>query len=739
MSQSGEEGRLALLFMIIDTLPHEDIWRAWLGEKDSADTTHDDHDEQGHDHARQSQLQFSLAQEDSVEYDWEVVADRLLDGAVAATASATPPQAPCPGAIAGTSAGAGAAAEAMSVATHAAPAVYIHAKFPERAAAASPWVAARLLRQGDHCAFGARVTGEEAVGGAVQFGAGGDTQPRALRFLTFNPDWGTPQITMAMVALLHAALDPSSPQNALNPSAPGAPVARFAFLSESCLPVVPLHVAVSRLMARPYSGDAAQLATALSKEDEVATEGESWLDLTRRPNNGYSARGQFQAVRRSESGFPRTLWKADQWICLTRGHACEVVRFVEAHGGLGTGRHEALWPLARCFGTDELFVPTVLLHQPPQSRADRGVSASVGAGGGSDAAAGKGRLERCDVRIVLTPVVLQWLGLGVPDTERVGNPAASTDATHLCRALARLAGLDPKSVRMICMEASVAHVALYASEPQALQQSHHGCIEAAHLLRRRLVDYFVEQCHECRARATGDTETARNAAAAEALSHLQIRKNGVLCRKMTAIDWSGEVKHPRTLHFGGTSSSSNSTDVIHLRQWVHRAQALGCIFMRKVKLGMSVGSQPARARTALLRLWQDCVMDCDGDDTPGHTHGAATRLDGAAAPSCIERLQRLSLSENVSTTGHARGAASRCASGTFDPLAYACDETTAYGERVWPIDASWEHARKKESQYRHRRLRNNRSRNSGGGSHNFYSRHNRQQSHDSSKSRQHRR
>ena len=90
MSQSGEEGRLALLFMIIDTLPHEDIWRAWLGEKDSADTTHDDHDEQGHDHARQSQLQFSLAQEDSVEYDWEVVADRLLDGAVATTASATP-------------------------------------------------------------------------------------------------------------------------------------------------------------------------------------------------------------------------------------------------------------------------------------------------------------------------------------------------------------------------------------------------------------------------------------------------------------------------------------------------------------------------------------------------------------------------------------------------------------------------------------------------------------------------
>jgi hypothetical protein len=125
--------------------------------------------------------------------------------------------------------------------------VYIHAKFPRRVA--SPWVRSRLIGR------------------------------------SFRPEWGSVDIVRAELELLAVALQ----------SSPGA--GRFAFASESCLPVVPAGNARDA-----FGGGGGDI---------------SWVCARSTPNNGYSSQLQFAPLERA--GVPRELiGKADQWCLLTR-------------------------------------------------------------------------------------------------------------------------------------------------------------------------------------------------------------------------------------------------------------------------------------------------------------------------------------------------------------------------------------------------------------------------------------
>ncbi|EKU19976.1 hypothetical protein NGA_2061220, partial [Nannochloropsis gaditana CCMP526] len=79
----------------------------------------------------------------------------------------------------------------------------------------------------------------------------------------------------------------------------------FLFASESCIPIQPLDTAVKSLFPVETSG--------------TSSRPQSWLHFTDKPNNGYSKQQQFEPL--VKAGLPSTcIWKADQWVALTRPH-----------------------------------------------------------------------------------------------------------------------------------------------------------------------------------------------------------------------------------------------------------------------------------------------------------------------------------------------------------------------------------------------------------------------------------
>ena len=89
-------------------------------------------------------------------------------------------------------------------------AVFIHAKFPEKAANLSTWVGERLLK--------------DETGGHI----------------TFRPEWGKIELVIAMVELLKHAHRNTDVQ-------------RFCFASESCVPLVPFFKAHDVLFSTELS------------------------------------------------------------------------------------------------------------------------------------------------------------------------------------------------------------------------------------------------------------------------------------------------------------------------------------------------------------------------------------------------------------------------------------------------------------------------------------------------------
>jgi len=119
------------------------------------------------------------------------------------------------------------------------------------------------------------------------------------------------------------------------------PGTRFLFVSETCLPIVPIDE-VERVM---YGDENAK----------VPFPAKSWINAQNSPNNGYARQLQWDKIASVIS--QDKIWKADQWMLLTRSHAQNST--VDAREGLKGNR-----PLWNCFkntkASDEMYFPTGL-------------------------------------------------------------------------------------------------------------------------------------------------------------------------------------------------------------------------------------------------------------------------------------------------------------------------------------------------------------------------------------------
>lgn len=166
--------------------------------------------------------------------------------------------------------------------SHPAIVVWFHAKFPQRAARNSAWVAGRLLN-------------------------GPASPPRA--------EWGSLQLTQTMFYMLSRAY------------ADGAQ--KFVFLSESCIPVIPVESFVETAAA---SGD------------------KSWMLMFTEPSNFYVERDQMGPLRAEIPA--NCVVKTDQWIMLSRPHAQKILEMEKKID---------LWRLFRkVHASDEMFFSSVL-------------------------------------------------------------------------------------------------------------------------------------------------------------------------------------------------------------------------------------------------------------------------------------------------------------------------------------------------------------------------------------------
>ncbi|KAJ8602625.1 hypothetical protein CTAYLR_010204 [Chrysophaeum taylorii] len=164
----------------------------------------------------------------------------------------------------------------------------------------------------------------------------------------FDTKWGSIELVRAAVALLREARKDTK-----------LDAEYFAFVSETCVPV--------------------------STADEVTSEifGEvpprSWIAAADAPNNGYSKQKQFDLVSRAIPA----VWKADQWLLLSRVHARlalraddEVVSYLRRKRKRDD-ESPALWRFFEDVqAADELYFPSVLalcgeLPEPPNLRKPR--------------------------------------------------------------------------------------------------------------------------------------------------------------------------------------------------------------------------------------------------------------------------------------------------------------------------------------------------------------------------------
>jgi hypothetical protein len=202
--------------------------------------------------------------------------------------------------------------------------VVCHAKFPERVK--SEWLKQHLLVQ------------------PPKLARGNAYEP--VQYHSRRPEWGSIEITRAMLDLLHEGLLIGQHEKKEDPRFPperyghDVPVTHFIFCSETCLPVTTLT----------------EVGTALqsSSSSSSSTSQSSWVNARNTPNNGYSRQQQFDKV---DPVVPKTcVYKADQWMVLTREHGAAVLK-LDRH----LPRGACLW---QCFdetnASDELYFPTAL-------------------------------------------------------------------------------------------------------------------------------------------------------------------------------------------------------------------------------------------------------------------------------------------------------------------------------------------------------------------------------------------
>lgn len=145
------------------------------------------------------------------------------------------------------------------------------------------------------------------------------------------------------------------------------PVDRFIFVSESCLPVATLKEVELALFGPRQAilpTDTKDGQTKQQPKNMEALYNKSWINARSTPNNGYARQLQWDAIRQTD--IPQNLiWKADQWLVLIREHADAIVsmpnKYLEG---------QQLWSTMRKVrASDEMYFPTALsilgiVHRP---------------------------------------------------------------------------------------------------------------------------------------------------------------------------------------------------------------------------------------------------------------------------------------------------------------------------------------------------------------------------------------
>ena len=205
--------------------------------------------------------------------------------------------------------------------------VICHAKFPQKVK--SEWLKQRMLVH------------------PPVMGRGRKYEPP--QFHSRRPQWGSIEITRAMLDLVHEGLKigvenkERDARFSINRYHVGKvdgdlpPVDKFIFVSETCLPVTTLKEVETALFGT--KGDLFDV---------------SWVNGRNTPNNGYSRQLQFEKI---DPVVPKACqWKADQWMALSRPHAVAIMD-LDRH----LPRGAFLW---QCFdetsASDELYFPTAL-------------------------------------------------------------------------------------------------------------------------------------------------------------------------------------------------------------------------------------------------------------------------------------------------------------------------------------------------------------------------------------------
>lgn len=246
--------------------------------------------------------------------------------------------------------------------------VICHAKFPDKVQ--SDWLRKRLLVQKP------KLSDMEFYKKRYQQGRqDGHEQDQdshllpPIRYRSRKPEWGSVEITRAMVDLLEESLQiGTSRQNIHIKDAkqekeykkqysswryvvsdgmhkdedivvtdqPLPTVDRFIFASESCIPVTTLDELEKTLFKEESSDDKEKIAadtfsSAETKADENPYDGryanKSWVNARNTPNNGYARQLQWDATHQAIP--TEHIWKADQWIMLTRHDAWPIVSLID--------------------------------------------------------------------------------------------------------------------------------------------------------------------------------------------------------------------------------------------------------------------------------------------------------------------------------------------------------------------------------------------------------------------------
>jgi hypothetical protein len=382
--QHQQQRHVALLFLTIDDLPHEHIWRMWLQS-----------------HATSSNCAPILSSDNTTTAaDKTDVNDEIND-----TSRHQPP---------------------LRVS------VLVHAKYPERIKSA--WLkqhhllrrkSSQLQQQLQPKQYGGcdksdisnRYNNANSNKFSTARNSGPTEPPAAAAFHTRRPEWGSIEITRAMLDLLQAGLqigqehgsdndtdeifvnDDSNVNYGNGDNSCITPVDRFIFVSESCLPVVTLAEMEMALFGPRMNSISSNNHNISSSSSSIsattstpASYDKSWINAASSPNNGYALQYQWNAIldanNNNNSGDPSSIpnthiWKADQWVMLTRAHASAIISLPNKY----LGNRQLYSQFRKCRASDEMYIPTALsilgiLHRPNGIR-------EVGAGTMGEACAGE--------------------------------------------------------------------------------------------------------------------------------------------------------------------------------------------------------------------------------------------------------------------------------------------------------------------------------------------------------------